>query len=99
MKLDIVRAWKDESYRSSLSTQEQAMLPENPAGALEVSDAELEAIHGAGGGGGDFDVNSMHFCPHTFSQQDENALIPVGISVALLGNSSAAGQTETQLCQ
>ena len=47
MKFDIIRAWKDESYRSSLSTQEQAMLPANPAGALELSDAELQAIHGA----------------------------------------------------
>jgi mersacidin/lichenicidin family type 2 lantibiotic len=47
MKFDIVRAWKDESYRNSLSTQEQAMLPENPAGALDLSDTELEAIHGA----------------------------------------------------
>jgi mersacidin/lichenicidin family type 2 lantibiotic len=47
MKFDIVRAWKDESYRSSLSSQEQAMLPENPAGALDLSDAELETIQGA----------------------------------------------------
>jgi mersacidin/lichenicidin family type 2 lantibiotic len=47
MKFDIVRAWKDEAYRASLSTEEQAMLPENPAGALELSDAELEAVHGA----------------------------------------------------
>ena len=47
MKFDIIRAWKDEAYRASLSTEEQALLPENPAGALEVSDAELEAIHGA----------------------------------------------------
>ena len=53
MKFDIIRAWKDEAYRSSLSTEEQAMLPENPAGAFELSDAELEAIHGAANVGGD----------------------------------------------
>jgi mersacidin/lichenicidin family type 2 lantibiotic len=47
MKFDIVRAWKDESYRASLSIQEQAMLPENPAGTLDLSDAELETIQGA----------------------------------------------------
>ncbi len=47
MKFDIVRAWKDESYRNSLSAQEQAMLPQNPAGALDLSDAELETIQGA----------------------------------------------------
>jgi mersacidin/lichenicidin family type 2 lantibiotic len=47
MKLDIVRAWKDDAYRANLSPQEQALLPENPAGALELSDAELEATYGA----------------------------------------------------
>jgi mersacidin/lichenicidin family type 2 lantibiotic len=46
MKIDIVRAWKDEAYRRSLSPEEQAMLPENPAGVLELSDAELQVIHG-----------------------------------------------------
>jgi mersacidin/lichenicidin family type 2 lantibiotic len=53
MKFDIIRAWKDEAYRSSLSTEEQSMLPENPAGAFELSDAELETIHGAANVGGD----------------------------------------------
>jgi len=33
--LDIIRAWKDEAYRASLSKEERAMLPENPAGELE----------------------------------------------------------------
>jgi len=47
MKFDITRAWKDESYRASLSAQEQAMLPENPAGALDLNDTELETIQGA----------------------------------------------------
>ena len=46
---NIVRAWKDAAYRESLSAQEQAMLPENPAGGLELTDAELEAVYGAGG--------------------------------------------------
>lgn len=52
MKFDIIRAWKDETYRSSLSPEEQAMLPENPAGAFELSDAELGVIHGANNVGG-----------------------------------------------
>ena len=47
MKLDIVRAWKDEAYRQQLSSEEQAMLPANPAGSLELSDAELETVNGA----------------------------------------------------
>jgi mersacidin/lichenicidin family type 2 lantibiotic len=30
-KTDVVRAWKDEEYRMSLSAAEREMLPENPA--------------------------------------------------------------------
>ena len=43
---NIVRAWKDEAYRQSLSTEEQAMLPANPAGEIELTDVQLEAIFG-----------------------------------------------------
>jgi mersacidin/lichenicidin family type 2 lantibiotic len=53
MKFDIARAWKDESYRSSLSTEELAQLPENPAGAMELSESDLETVHGAWGKGGE----------------------------------------------
>jgi mersacidin/lichenicidin family type 2 lantibiotic len=52
MKFDIARAWKDESYRNSLSSEEQALLPANPAGELELSESELEAVTGAGDKGG-----------------------------------------------
>ena len=44
----IIRAWKDESFRLGLTTAEQAMLPENPAGVLELSDTQLGAVNGAG---------------------------------------------------
>ena len=47
---NLVRAWKDETYRQSLSTQEQAVLPVNPAGAIELTDAQLEAVFGASDG-------------------------------------------------
>jgi mersacidin/lichenicidin family type 2 lantibiotic len=43
---DIIRAWKDESYRLSLSKTEQALLPENPAGYLQLTEAELGAVIG-----------------------------------------------------
>jgi mersacidin/lichenicidin family type 2 lantibiotic len=42
-----IRAWKDEDFRLSLSDAERASLPQNPAGPIELSDAELRA---AGGG-------------------------------------------------
>src|SRR5260370_38406558 len=46
---NIVRAWKDETYRQSLSVEEQSMLPANPAGEIELTETDLEAISGAFG--------------------------------------------------
>lgn len=40
-KIDIIRAWKDEDYRNSLSADELAGLPENPAGMIELTDGDL----------------------------------------------------------
>jgi mersacidin/lichenicidin family type 2 lantibiotic len=47
MKFDIVRAWKDENYRQSLSEEELKALPPCPSG--ELSDLELTAVAGGGG--------------------------------------------------
>ncbi|MEQ9672109.1 mersacidin/lichenicidin family type 2 lantibiotic [Coleofasciculus sp. G2-EDA-02] len=44
--IDIIRAWKDEEYRNSLSEEERVQLPENPAGLIELSDAEMETVSG-----------------------------------------------------
>jgi mersacidin/lichenicidin family type 2 lantibiotic len=43
---DIIRAWKDEEYRNSLSEEQRAQLPENPAGMVELPDADMERIAG-----------------------------------------------------
>ncbi len=44
---DIIRAWKDEEYRLSLSDAERALLPDHPAGLIDLGDADLDM---AGGG-------------------------------------------------
>ena len=44
MNIDVIRAWKDEEYRLGLSEVE---LPENPAGLVELADADLEEVAGA----------------------------------------------------
>ena len=44
---DLVRVWKDEGYRQGLSPEEQVALPANPAGEIELTEAELEAVSGA----------------------------------------------------
>jgi mersacidin/lichenicidin family type 2 lantibiotic len=43
-KSNIIRAWKDEAFRLSLSEAERAMVPENPAGEISLED--LEYING-----------------------------------------------------
>ena len=54
-RLDVIRAWKDEEYFSSLSETERVLLPQNPAGFVELSDEELG---GAQGGV----IGSCHSC-------------------------------------
>jgi mersacidin/lichenicidin family type 2 lantibiotic len=42
----IIRAWKDEEYRSALGETESALLPENPAGIVDLSDETLGKVGG-----------------------------------------------------
>src|SRR5262249_47304637 len=42
----IVRAWKDEDYRLSLSEAERASLPANPAGIAGLTEAEMADVDG-----------------------------------------------------
>ncbi|MBI5928042.1 MAG: mersacidin/lichenicidin family type 2 lantibiotic [Chloroflexi bacterium] len=46
--VDVVRAWKDAEYRNSLTAEQRASLPENPAGLVELDDAMLDASVGGG---------------------------------------------------
>lgn len=48
-KVDVVRAWRDEEYRDSLTEEERANLPENPAGLADVSDSVLRSVAGGCG--------------------------------------------------
>lgn len=43
---DVIRAWKDEQYRSELSQAERDLLPENPAGSIEIGG--LDGLRAAG---------------------------------------------------
>ena len=44
--IDVVRAWKDEEYCASLSDLQRASLPQNPAGVIELTDADLAVAGG-----------------------------------------------------
>jgi len=49
---NIIRAWKDEDYRLSLSEAQRALLPEHPAGLIELSGAETGGVNGGDCRGG-----------------------------------------------
>jgi mersacidin/lichenicidin family type 2 lantibiotic len=44
--IDIIRAWKDEEYRQSLSEEQRSQLPENPAGSLELAEQDMQNLVG-----------------------------------------------------
>lgn len=44
--VDVIRAWKDPSYRAGLSEDEKAMVPAHPAGLVDLSDEELKKASG-----------------------------------------------------
>jgi mersacidin/lichenicidin family type 2 lantibiotic len=39
---EIVKAWKDEEYRNTLSPDQRAQLPTHPSGLIEFDQPELE---------------------------------------------------------
>lgn len=54
-KVDIIRAWKDESYRNSLSAEQISQLPANPAGNLNEEEQSMVT-------GGGRSVMQTHTC-------------------------------------
>ena len=82
--INIIRAWKDAEYRNSLSAEELAMIPDNPAGVGELKDEDLASIVGGNpvsqvvylsncGGSGLLNVNLLNGLP------SGNGLINVNI--------------------
>ena len=49
---NVIRAWTDPAYRSSLSEAERAQLPGNPAGMIELTGTDLNVVAGGGKSGG-----------------------------------------------
>jgi mersacidin/lichenicidin family type 2 lantibiotic len=45
-KIDVIRAWKDEEYRLSLTEAERALLPEHPAGLIVLPDDQMMGVVG-----------------------------------------------------
>ena len=47
---EIIRAWKDKNFRDSLSEEQRAQLPSNPAGLVEIDDEQLIQVAGGSPG-------------------------------------------------
>jgi mersacidin/lichenicidin family type 2 lantibiotic len=43
----IISSWKNDEYTANLSAVESALIPDNPAGMMELSDEELMGVTGA----------------------------------------------------
>ncbi|MEZ4294104.1 MAG: mersacidin/lichenicidin family type 2 lantibiotic [Polyangiaceae bacterium] len=43
---DIIRAWKSPAFRASMTAEQRAQIPENPAGLIELTDDELAVVGG-----------------------------------------------------
>ena len=96
MKFDIVRAWKDENYRQSLSEEQLSALPANPAGE-ELNEADLASVQG-GWDGGDVHKSSVALlCEVNAFTLNVNAVaIPVNL---LTGAASNCQQNPRALTQ
>ena len=67
--IDIVRAWKDASYRESLSEEALRAVGQNPAGVVDLTDEQLKQASGLSGiivttfkTCTDFTVRRFHCC-------------------------------------
>ncbi len=49
---NIIRAWRDPLFRSGLTEAERALVPDNPAGMIELHGTALDAVAGASGAAG-----------------------------------------------
>lgn len=49
--MNIVPTWKNAAYRQSLTAGTQTLLPTKFIGEVELTDADLEGIHGGNGSG------------------------------------------------
>lgn len=93
MKFDLVQAWKDESYRQSLSEEQLHTLPANPAG--ELSDVDLASVSGGQVGvGGSFSTAADRRI-HSFSVTCDISIFSLNAIILPIVN---IADCTTQIC-
>lgn len=61
----IIRAWKDDAFRASLTPEQQAELPVHPAGLVELDDDGLASAAGGDEGSHSTIVLTLGLCTVT----------------------------------
>jgi mersacidin/lichenicidin family type 2 lantibiotic len=87
--LNIVRAWKDPEYRRSLSEAERALLPEHPAGVIELTDADLDQVLGGVGSHGCHMTPPLTVAPPCLQVINASPALALGNASASAPQSSA----------
>ncbi|MDJ0615911.1 MAG: mersacidin/lichenicidin family type 2 lantibiotic [Calothrix sp. MO_192.B10] len=72
--VDIIRAWKDEDYRASLSPEQQAQLPENPAGLIDLTEEDMSSLAGGMVADPTHTKTCKHCCPEKYELGIELAI-------------------------
>lgn len=72
MNIDIIRAWKDDTYRQGLSQEQLGSLPASPVGEVELTEADLQSVYGIGDGG--FGANNFNRLQASFKCSIECSL-------------------------
>ncbi len=100
MKFDIVRAWKDEAYRQTLSPEQLEILEANPAGELDET-ALAEVFGGdmpdfAGVAAASASSSSRH--THSFSLLCDINVFSLDVPVLALPRLINIAVCEKQIC-
>lgn len=92
-KNHVIRAWKNEEYRNSLTAAERAQIPENPAGLIELTCEELVSVDGSAGPAattavcqilGDFTKASDPYCAPTRDMRCSRSGVNHGLTAKAL---------------
>jgi mersacidin/lichenicidin family type 2 lantibiotic len=96
--MNIVPTWKNAAYRQSFTAETQALSSANLIGEVELTDADLEAIHGAGGGS--LNDNNSHNNNHNIHVLSDNNILndnhilnnAANIGILGIGSSNSSNQ-------
>jgi mersacidin/lichenicidin family type 2 lantibiotic len=92
--MNIVPTWKNATSRQSLTAETQALLPTKLVGEVELTDADLEGIHGGNSSGiltDDLSHNHINVLNGT------NTLLN-NVGILGVGSSNCASETSGDSC-